>query len=106
MIEREDEAMTISRDEVKKISELARLRFEEEELTDFTSRFQDLLEYIEKLKEVDVEAIAPTSHVTLTKEFEKHIFREDEVRPSLDVEDSLANAPDPGNGHFRVPKVI
>ena len=98
--------MPISRDEVKKIAELARLHFEEAELTDFTSRFQGLLDYIEKLKEVDVDAIAPTSHVSLTNEFEKHIFREDEVRPSLDVKDSLANAPDPGNGHFRVPKVI
>lgn len=103
---REEQAMPISRDEVKKISELARLHFEEEELTDFTSRFQDLLDYIEKLREVNVEAIAPTSHVTLTEESEKHIFREDEVRPSLHVKDSLANAPDPGDGHFRVPKVI
>lgn len=98
--------MPISRDEAKKISELARLHFEEEELTAFTSRFQNLLDYIEKLKEVDVEAVNPTSHVALSREFENHIFREDEVRPSLDVEDSLANAPDPGNGHFRVPKVI
>ena len=98
--------MPISEDEVKKISELARLHYGEDELAAFTPRFQNLLDYIEKLKEVDVEAIEPTSHVSLTKEFDRHIFREDEVRPSLDVQDSLANAPDPGDGHFRVPKVI
>jgi len=98
--------MSISRDDVRKIVELARLHFDEEELNTFTSRFQDLLKYIEKLEEVDVEAIEPTSHVSFTKEFEKHISREDEIRPSLPVEESLANAPDPGGGHFRVPKVI
>jgi aspartyl-tRNA(Asn)/glutamyl-tRNA(Gln) amidotransferase subunit C len=98
--------VSISKEEVLKIAELARLHFEEEELVAFTSRFQYLLDYIEKLKEVDVQDIEPTSHVTLTKEFEKHIFREDTIEPSLPVEESLANAPDPGDGHFRVPKVI
>ncbi|MBN2321751.1 MAG: Asp-tRNA(Asn)/Glu-tRNA(Gln) amidotransferase subunit GatC [Acidobacteria bacterium] len=98
--------MAISRSEVLKIAELARLHFNEEELDAFTVQFQDLLDYIEQLKQVDVDAIEPTSHVSLTKEFEKHIFREDEVKPSLPVEESLANAPDPGSGHFRVPKVI
>ena len=98
--------MAISRNEVLKIAELSRLHFTEEELDAFTDRFQHMLDYIEKLKQVDVEGIEPTSHVSLTKEFEKYIFREDEVKPSLPVEESLANAPDPGSGHFRVPKVI
>lgn len=98
--------MPISRDEVLKIADLAKLHFGEEELNEFTERFQSLLEYIEKLKQVDVETIEPTSHVALTKESEKHIFREDVVEPSLPVEESLANAPDSGGGHFRVPKVI
>ena len=98
--------MAISRSEVLKIAELARLHFSEEELNAFTVQFQNLLDYIEQLKQVDVTEVEPTSHVSLTKEFEKHIFREDEVKPSLPVEESLANAPDPGEGHFRVPKVI
>jgi aspartyl-tRNA(Asn)/glutamyl-tRNA(Gln) amidotransferase subunit C len=98
--------VAISRDEVLKIAELARLEFSGDELEAFTARFQGMLDYIEQLKQVDVEAIEPTSHVSLTKEYEKHLFREDEVKPSLPVEESLANAPDPGSGHFRVPKVI
>ena len=98
--------MAISRSEVLKITELARLHFSEQELDAFTAQFQNLLDYIEQLKQVDVTEVEPTSHVSLTKEFEKHIFREDEVKPSLPVEESLANAPDPGEGHFRVPKVI
>lgn len=98
--------MAISRDQVSKIAELAKLHFSEEQLDAFTAQFQHLLDYIEQLKQVDVEAVEPTSHVSVTEEFEKYIFREDEVKPSLPVEESLANAPDPGSGHFRVPKVI
>ena len=98
--------MSITRDEVQKIAQLARLHFSEEDLAEFTIQFQRILDYIEQLKKADVENIEPTSHVSLAKDFEKHIFREDEVRPSLPVEESLANAPDPGSGHFRVPKVL
>ena len=98
--------MAISRNEVLKIAELAKLHFGEEELDAFTVQFQHLLDYIEQLKQVNVDSIEPTSHVSLTEDFDKHIFREDEVKPSLPVEESLANAPDPGDGHFRVPKVI
>jgi aspartyl-tRNA(Asn)/glutamyl-tRNA(Gln) amidotransferase subunit C len=98
--------MSISRDEVLKIADLAKLHFSEEELDTFTVQFQSILDYIEQLKQVDIENIAPTSHVSLTAGFEKHMFREDEVKPSLPVEESLANAPDPGSEHFRVPKVI
>jgi aspartyl-tRNA(Asn)/glutamyl-tRNA(Gln) amidotransferase subunit C len=98
--------VAISRSEVLKIAELSRLHFSEEDLDAFTAQFQNLLDYIEQLKQVEVAGIEPTSHVTLTEDFDKYIFREDEVRPSLPVEESLANAPDPGSGHFRVPKVI
>jgi len=96
----------ITRSEVMKIADLARLHFNEDELDEFTARFQSILDYIEQLKQVDVSDVDPTSHVSLAADFEKHMFREDEVKPSLPVEESLANAPDPGSGHFRVPKVI
>jgi aspartyl-tRNA(Asn)/glutamyl-tRNA(Gln) amidotransferase subunit C len=98
--------MPVTLDEVLKIAELAHLHFEEAEAEAFTRQFQHILDYIEKLREVDVAGIEATSHVSLTKDFERYIFREDEVKPSLPLEESLANAPDSGNGHFRVPKVI
>ena len=98
--------MAITRAEVQKIAELARLHFSEKELDAFTAQFQRILDYVEQLKQVDVTDVEPTSHVSLAADFEKHIFREDEVKSSLPVEESLANAPDPGGGHFRVPKVL
>ncbi len=98
--------MSITREEVQKIAQLARLYFSEKDLAEFTTQFQRILDYIEQLKQANVENVEPTSHVSLAEDFEKHIFREDRVKPSLPVEESLANAPDPGSGHFRVPKVI
>ena len=98
--------MSITRTEVLKIADLAKLYFSEEELDAFIPQFQRILEYVEQLKEVNVDNIEPTSHVSLRADFEKPVFREDGVRSSLPVEESLTNAPDPGSGHFRVPKVI
>jgi aspartyl-tRNA(Asn)/glutamyl-tRNA(Gln) amidotransferase subunit C len=98
--------MSITREDIIKVAELAKLHFSDEELGEFTAQFQRILDYIEQLKELEVKGIEPTSHVSLSADFEKHMFREDESRPSLPVEESLANAPDPGGGHFRVPRVI
>jgi aspartyl-tRNA(Asn)/glutamyl-tRNA(Gln) amidotransferase subunit C len=96
----------IDRSEVLKIADLARLHFSEDELESCIVQFQRILDYVEQLKQVNVDGVEPTSHVSLSADFQKNIFREDEARPSLPVEESLANAPDPGSGHFRVPKVL
>jgi len=98
--------LAITRAEVIKIADLARLHFNDEELDAFTAQFQSILDYVEQLKQLDVSAVEPTSHVSLTSDFVGPVLREDEVRASLPVDESLANAPDPGSGHFRVPKVL
>lgn len=98
--------MAVTRSEVLKIAELAKLQFSEADLDAFTAQFQRILGYIEKLKEVNVEGVAPTSHVSLVDEFDERPCREDAVQDSLPVEEALANAPDPGAGQFRVPKVL
>ena len=98
--------MAVTRDEVLKIADLAKLHFSETEIDAFVSQFQSILEYIEQLEEVDIGGVEPTSHVTLTKDFEKHVSRDDEVCASLSMDESLSGAPDAGGGYFRVPKVI
>jgi aspartyl-tRNA(Asn)/glutamyl-tRNA(Gln) amidotransferase subunit C len=98
--------VSVTRSDVMKIAELAKLHFSEDELEAFTGQFLRILEYIAKLKEVSVEGVAPTSHVSLTPGFEKHIFRRDEVKESLGSDIAVANAPDAREGHFRVPKVL
>ena len=98
--------MAVTRTDVQEIAELARLDFSETELDAFTSQFQRILDYIAKLKEVDVKDVPPTSHVSLVDDFERHSFREDGVGTSLRADEVLSGAPDPGDGHFRIPKVL
>lgn len=98
--------MAVTREEVLKIADLAKLHFSESEIDAFVSQFQRILEYIEQLKEVDIQGVEPTSHVSLTKDLEKYVSRDDEVCASLSMEKSLSGAPDAGSGYFRVPKVI
>jgi len=57
--------MTIDCTGVTKIAELARLEFSERELEEFTPQFRRILDYVEKLKEVSVEGVEPTSHASL-----------------------------------------
>jgi aspartyl-tRNA(Asn)/glutamyl-tRNA(Gln) amidotransferase subunit C len=87
---------------VRHIAKLANLEFTEEELQVFSRQLNSILVYIDKLDELDTGAIEPTSHVTETS----HAFREDRVVPSLPVAEALRNAPESGDGHFKVPKVI
>ncbi|PYV08409.1 MAG: Asp-tRNA(Asn)/Glu-tRNA(Gln) amidotransferase GatCAB subunit C [Acidobacteria bacterium] len=96
--------MAITRDEVLKIAALAHLHFSEEEIRAFTGQFERILDYVAKLEEVDVTGVEPTSHVSAAEGAQ--LLRADEVRPSLPVSEALANAPDAGHGHFKVPKVL
>jgi aspartyl-tRNA(Asn)/glutamyl-tRNA(Gln) amidotransferase subunit C len=96
--------MAITREEVLRIAELARLQFSERELEAFTAQFQRILEYVEKLKEIDIEGVEPTSHVF--SEAAGEGLRADTAIPSLPTAEALKNAPDPGQDHFRVPGVL
>ncbi len=98
--------MAVTRDQVLEIAELAKLHFDDSALDAFVIQFQAILDYIEKLKEVNVDGIEPTSHVAHGEGRSLSSARPDETRPSLPVEDALMNAPDRGNDHFAVPKVI
>lgn len=87
---------------VKHISELARLKFSESELENFTLQFKKIVEYINKLNEVDLSNVEPLSQIT---DFE-NVLREDIPRPSVSLEDALKNAPKKNENFFKVPKVI
>ena len=94
--------MKIARQEVEHIAHLARLEFSGEEVESFTNQLNDILSYFDKLSEIDTASIEPTSHAIRIA----NIFREDKVAESALQEASLANAPDPEKGLFRVPKII
>ena len=94
--------MGITRKEVEYVSHLARLRLSEEEAEKFTSQLDQILSYFEKLQELDTSQVEPTSHPIPIV----NAFREDEMKPSLDIEDVLANAPEKEGNFFKVPKII
>jgi len=88
--------------EVEHIAELARLKFSEDELQNFTHQLNQILEYVEKLNELDSENIEPLSHPIEGN----NVFREDILKQSISREEALKNAPDSDNEFFKVPKVI
>lgn len=94
--------MKITRSDVEHVATLARLELAEDEKDRFTGQLDAILAYVEKLNELNTDGIIPTSHAVPVE----NAFREDEVRPSIGVENALANAPDRVEGFFRVPRVI
>ena len=94
--------MKISKDDIIKVSELARLEFKEEELEKFTEQLGNILEYVEQLNELDTDNVEPTSHVLDIST----PLREDKVVEWLSTEEVLKNAPEREDDFFVVPQVI
>ncbi len=92
----------IEQEEVRYIAHLARLQLSKEEEIKFARQLGKILEYVEKLKEVDVSDTAPTFHVLPLF----NVWRKDKTGVSLSQEDALSNAPAKRRGHFQVPRVI
>lgn len=97
--------MAITIKEVERIADLANLTFTDEELELFTSQFQEILDYMAQLEAISTEETEPTYHA-VAQEQEKTPMRSDRVGASFPAEESLLNAPDPAEDHFRVPRVI
>ena len=94
--------MKITKDEVLYVADLARLDLDEASIDRFAGQIDTILDYVDKLNEVDTEGIRPTSHaISLT-----NAFREDEPEEHLDRGQALANAPEKEDGSFIVPKVV
>jgi aspartyl-tRNA(Asn)/glutamyl-tRNA(Gln) amidotransferase subunit C len=94
--------MKITREDVVKVAELARLEFGEEELVRFTEQLGNILTYIGKLNELDTKDVEPTSHVLDLAT----PLRDDTVEEWLTVGEALENAPQEEDGFFVVPQVI
>ena len=91
--------MAISRDEVLHVAQLARLALTDEEVERLGGQLDAILEAVAKVSELDLSDVEPTSHpLDLV-----NVWSDDEPRPSLTVEEALANAPDRDGALFRVP---
>jgi len=88
--------------DIKYVAHLARLSLTAEEEQKMEKQLGDVLGYIEKLKEVNVEGVEPTAHAFPLV----NVTRPDEIRPSLTQKEALRNAPATTNGLFMVPKIV
>jgi aspartyl-tRNA(Asn)/glutamyl-tRNA(Gln) amidotransferase subunit C len=91
--------MAITRDEVLHVAKLARLALTEDEIAKFQQQLSAILEAVSKVDELDLSDVEPTAHPLELS----NVWAADEPRPSLPVEEALANAPDREDDYFRVP---
>ena len=83
------------------VAELARLELSDEEKAVFQGQLEDIVKYVEKISSIDVEGVEPTMHGRAIV----NAFREDSVRPSLDRESALSNAPRRTENEFYLPRM-
>lgn len=94
--------MAISRDDVQRVANLARLELSESQIEELTPQLAEIVAYVDQLSEVDTEGVEPMAHgVELS-----NVLRADEVRPGLSHTAALANAPRSDQDGFRVPAVL
>jgi aspartyl-tRNA(Asn)/glutamyl-tRNA(Gln) amidotransferase subunit C len=94
--------MKITPEEVEHVARLARLEVSPAEKEELTRQMNRILQYVEKLNELDTTGVPPTSHVIDLK----NAFREDLVEGSLPRDVSLENAPESNGVEFVVPRII
>ena len=94
--------LSLSREQVQHIARLARVGLSDEDVDHFSEQLSEILDYFERLRQVDTEDVPPTAH---TLPLHNVLRESDEPAPPLDRESVLANAPVREGDHFRV-KVI
>ncbi len=92
----------ITRDDVAHVADLARLALSDDELDTFTEQLAAVLDHAADVEALDVDDVVPTSHPYPLE----NVLREDEVRPTLDRAEVLAQAPSVEDDRFRVPPAL
>ena len=88
--------------DLSRVVRLARIELTSEEERRIAPQLTEVLRYVEKLKELNVEDVEPTAHAVPLE----NVLRGDELRVSLSQEEALSNAPKTANGLFVVPKIV
>jgi aspartyl-tRNA(Asn)/glutamyl-tRNA(Gln) amidotransferase subunit C len=91
--------------EVRYVAELANLALSDAEAGKLHADLEGILEHFDKLSEIDTTGVEPMAQVLYGAGVTSGL-REDRPREPLDNRTALANAPQPGAGYFKVPKVI
>ncbi len=94
--------MSVTRDDVRHVAQLARLDFSGEEEAQMAEELSEILGYVEKLDELDTAGVPPMSHVLDVT----NVFRSDEIEERIDRGQALEPAPEADNEHVLVPQVV
>jgi aspartyl-tRNA(Asn)/glutamyl-tRNA(Gln) amidotransferase subunit C len=94
--------MALTKEDVLKVAKLSMLEFEESEVTVLQKELNDILEFVSKLDEANVEGVEPMTQVNDIY----NSFREDVVVESLTREEAVKNAPEEIEGTFAVPRTV
>ena len=94
--------MKITEQDIQTVATLSRLKIRHDESAKILSQLNDILNYIENLNSIDTTKIEPTTYALPMQ----NVFREDKVKPSLERELALSNAPLKEDGYFKVPRVL
>ncbi|RPI65084.1 MAG: Asp-tRNA(Asn)/Glu-tRNA(Gln) amidotransferase subunit GatC [Ignavibacteriae bacterium] len=89
-------------EDVRKIADLARLCFTDDEVEQFTQEFTKIVDYVGTIAAVDMSNVEPLSSVNDLH----NVFREDVAGECLSTEEALSNAPKKNESFFKVPKVL
>ena len=98
--------MKVTDKDVQYVADLAHLELTAEERSRMERDLNSILDYIDRLNELDTSSIPPMAQVAQLSPIADAHWREDELRPSLAREEALRNAPQSTDAFFRVPKVI
>ena len=94
--------MKITAEQIEHVAKLARLSLAEDEVNEFSRQLSSIIDYVEKMKELDTGSAPPAEYVAEIK----NVFREDSIRPSLAADEFARLAPDFKDNHIVVPKII
>ena len=94
--------MKVTENDVKIVASLSRLKIDADESVEVIAQLDKFLTYVENLKSIDTTKIETTTYAVPMK----NVFREDIVKPSLNRELALSNAPLKDDGYFKVPRVL
>ncbi|MBE3135444.1 MAG: Asp-tRNA(Asn)/Glu-tRNA(Gln) amidotransferase subunit GatC [Acidobacteria bacterium] len=94
--------MALTREEVLKVGTLSRIRLSDEEVERFSSQLSSILDYVNKLGELDTRGVEPLAHALPVH----NVLRPDEPRPGIGTQKALAGVPESAGDFFRVPRVL
>jgi aspartyl-tRNA(Asn)/glutamyl-tRNA(Gln) amidotransferase subunit C len=95
-------ANKIDQDQVRKVAKLSRLDLSDAEVEEFTGQLSAILDYVEKMNELDTTGVEPLAHCLPVS----NVLREDSPKESLGTDKVLANAPQRDDEFFKVPKIL